>query len=127
MIYAQFNGVRYGIQFSYDRDVFGYRRNTECSIYNLGNDPNSLPPINADDAIGYGYANLHWEDNFCAETGRKIALIRALEQISEFQKVFNPEFPIKKFRAKIWEAYHLRNNRLSDIRDEFNRTYNVSC
>jgi hypothetical protein len=47
---------------------------------------------------GYGYAFQHTNDRFCKETGRKLALKRAIAKLG---------WP-KEYRRKVWNAYHSR-------------------
>jgi len=48
----------------------------------------------------YGTAKCGVDDNFCKETGRKIALTRALRYFED-----------KEIRTAIWDAYFHRDNR----------------
>lgn len=98
MIYFEYNSVRYGIQFEYDYEsgVDGgfHRSNTYCDIYQLMDDPD-VDMFH----VGYGAAILHVEDNFCAETGRKIAMGRALDDIKD---------AAKEFKQAAWNGYFNR-------------------
>ena len=50
--------------------------------------------------LNYGMAKCGLKDNFCKETGRKIALTRALRCFDD-----------KEFRTAIWNAYFHRDNK----------------
>ena len=105
MIYFTVNGQKLGIQFSYAKEngyfndkegrwrPYQYRTDTFCEILELGS-------TSKDEMTqrGYGRALLHWDDNFVAETGRKIALGRALENLS------------REIRSAAWQAYFNRKN-----------------
>lgn len=64
----------------------GEPRGTECIVEDR-NDP--------DVVLGAGKAQLHENDQFCRDTGRKLSLRRALA---------NAKIPRKK-RAQVWEVY----------------------
>ena len=124
MIYAWHNGLRYGIQFSYTKGKRGHRQDTECCIYVLGNNLDDKPELGDDNLMGAGDALLFYEDNFCAETGRKISLARALDNAGDFEPLLN----CKEFRTTIWAAYRARNTSLEEKqKDEAGRIFGAGC
>ena len=66
--------------------------------------------IKRQDIRGYivarGVAHCSKKDNFCKETGRKVSLTRAIEQIVRMNHV--PVFKDKETRRKVWETYFNR-------------------
>lgn len=68
---------------------------TTCSIWEIS-DPGK--PLDQQELIARGEAECCALDNFKKETGRKIALARAIEQLS---------LP-KEERTSIWSQYHQR-------------------
>ena len=67
------------------------RRASVCSIYEL--DPKAPPK-----RISHSICNVHHDDQFSRETGRKLGLARALKftNLSKFE------------RTQVWETYHNR-------------------
>lgn len=57
-------------------------RATTCRVFN-----------EEGEQVTYGVANVHPHDNFCKETGRQIALKRAVETWE------------KEYRTQVWEEY----------------------
>ena len=69
--------------------------------------------------LNYGIAKCGVDDNFCKETGRKIALTRALRYFED-----------KEIRTAIWDAYFHRDNigNTKEIRDmASNAGYDLDC
>ena len=91
MIYTTYNGAKFAIQFRYDEEFDG-TRSTQCCIYVLINE------MWLD--VGRAWAFQNKNDNFCKETGRKIALERALN---------DSRYDTKDFRTVIWLSYLNRN------------------
>ena len=81
-----------------------YKMVTMCNIWKY--DPiiwgESIEGTDSKDWLNlcYGIAKCGKNDNFCKETGRKIALTRALRFFKD-----------KEIRSAIWDAYFKRDNR----------------
>lgn len=60
----------------------GKERGTVCRVFN-----------EAGDQVTYGVSNVHPQDNFCKEKGRKIALSRAIKSWD------------KAYREQVWNEY----------------------
>lgn len=105
-----------GVQFSHrrmkvisdDREYFTYV--TRAGIYTLMPDDETGPP----QLINYGISKCSPKDQFNRETGRKIALTRALQEgdtiFSRFQKHgnvkdFAASLEAKNNREIVWKAY----------------------
>ena len=111
-----FNGHTYKIIFRYDKHYTYFRPrpdgtigpgsefitggavdgiSTTCFIYLLQDNGNKQ-------LIGYGVSKCQTEhDNFCKETGRKLALTRALDNA-----IYTGE--IREFRTLAWKSYFAR-------------------
>ena len=74
------NGRDYSFKFQHHTS--GIERGTVCRVYN-------------EDGVQvtYGVSNVHPQDNFCKEKGRKIALSRAIKTWE------------KDYRTQVWEEY----------------------
>jgi hypothetical protein len=95
-----------------------------CDIYALGSDLEDMPDVSDENLMGTGEAYLHDDDNFRAETGRKMALTRALDNAADFE----PLLESKAFRKAIWEAYLSRNVSLEQKqKDDAGRSFDVTC
>lgn len=68
--------------FKFQHNTTGKERGTVCRVFN-----------EAGDQVIYGVSNVHPQDNFCKEKGRKIALSRA---IKSWDKVY---------REQVWNEY----------------------
>ena len=68
--------------FKFQHNTTGKERGTVCRVFN-----------EAGDQVIYGVSNVHPQDNFCKEKGRKIALSRA---IKSWDKVY---------REQVWSEY----------------------
>ena len=68
--------------FKFQHHTSGIERGTVCRIYN--EDGNQ---------VTYGVSNVHPQDNYCKEKGRKIALCRAIKTWE------------KDYRTQVWEEY----------------------
>jgi len=120
MIFVEFDGTKYGIQFGYELDAINRNnvitRNTICTINLLDNKGDII-------LLAEGVAWQHPEDIFVKEIGRKIAIRHALSKIDN-----------KTFRTKIWKTYF---NRLpkkdrpvcnsEDVRDSAGRIFGEGC
>lgn len=84
----EFQGKQYKIGFTHKGKIYG---GTTCFIKC------------ADDEVAIGRTNLHPSDNFCRETGRKLALTRALH-------VYFGAYENKAFRRACWNCYFTRVN-----------------
>ena len=76
----QIDGRDYSFKFQHN--TTGKERGTVCRVFN-----------EAGDQVIYGVSNVHPQDNFCKEKGRKIALSRA---IKSWDKVY---------REQVWSEY----------------------
>lgn len=82
-----------------------YKMVTMCNVWKYNPIPygESIEGTDSKDwlNLNYGMAKCGKRDNFCKETGRKIALTRALRCFDD-----------KEFRTAIWNAYFHRDNRI---------------
>src|SRR3970282_32818 len=107
MIKVQLPSITLGIGFSHPKGIAplpgpGEGRYTHCEIFEI------LKTHNGEKRGGVlflveGVASCSLSDNFCKDTGRKIALARALSKLRK-------QLPLPKTeRAMIWKAYRTRN------------------
>ena len=68
--------------FKFQHNTTGKERGTVCRVFN-----------EAGDQVTYGVSNVHPQDNFCKEKGRKIALSRAIKSWD------------KAYREQVWNEY----------------------
>ena len=68
--------------FKFQHHTSGIERGTVCRVFN-----------EVGDQVTYGVSNVHPQDNFCKEKGRKIALSRAIKTWE------------KDYRTQVWEEY----------------------
>ena len=68
--------------FKFQHNTTGKERGTMCWIFN-----------EVGDQVVYGVSNVHPQDNFCKEKGRKIALSRAISKWD------------KSYRTQVWNEY----------------------
>lgn len=68
--------------FKFMHNTIGEERGTVCRVFN-----------EAGDQVTYGVSNVHPQDNFCKEKGRKIALSRAISKWD------------KSYRTQVWNEY----------------------
>ena len=68
--------------FKFQHNTTGQERGTVCRIFN-----------EAGEQVIYGVSNVHPQDNFCKERGRKIALSRAIKSWD------------KAYREQVWNEY----------------------
>ena len=68
--------------FKFQHNTTGQERGTVCRIFN-----------EAGEQVIYGVSNVHPQDNFCKEKGRKIALSRAIKSWD------------KAYREQVWNEY----------------------
>ena len=68
--------------FKFQHNTTGEERGTVCRIFN-----------EVGDQVTYGVSNVHPQDNFCKEKGRKIALSRAIKSWD------------KAYREQVWNEY----------------------
>ena len=68
--------------FKFQHNTTGQERGTVCRVFN-----------EAGNQVVYGVSNVHPQDNFCKEKGRKIALSRAIKTWE------------KDYRTQVWEEY----------------------
>jgi hypothetical protein len=81
-----------------------YKMVTMCNVWKYNPIPygESIEGTDSKDwlNLNYGMAKCGLKDNFCKETGRKIALTRALRYFDD-----------KEIRTAIWNAYFVRDNK----------------
>ena len=68
--------------FKFQHNTTGEERGTVCRIFN-----------EVGEQVVYGVSNVHPQDNFCKEKGRKIALSRAIKSWD------------KAYREQVWNEY----------------------
>lgn len=68
--------------FKFMHNTIGKERGTVCRVFN-----------EVGDQVTYGVSNVHPQDNFCKERGRKIALSRAIKSWE------------KAYREQVWNEY----------------------
>ena len=68
--------------FKFQHNTTGEERGTVCRVFN-----------EVEDQVTYGVSNVHPQDNFCKEKGRKIALSRAIKSWD------------KAYREQVWNEY----------------------
>ena len=68
--------------FKFQHNTTGQERGTVCRVFN-----------EVGDQVTYGVSNVHPQDNFCKEKGRKIALSRAIKTWE------------KDYRTQVWNEY----------------------
>ena len=68
--------------FKFQHNTTGEERGTVCRVFN-----------EVEDQVIYGVSNVHPQDNFCKEKGRKIALSRAISKWD------------KSYRTQVWNEY----------------------
>lgn len=76
-----------------------YKMVTMCNIWKINK--GWIFPEDEWANLNYGLAKCGVNDNFCKETGRKIALSRALKCIDD-----------KEVRTAIWNAYFVRDGKV---------------
>lgn len=81
-----YDGTEYKITFVYARERYA-QRVVYCNLWDR---------TPAWEVVAKAYSQCHPDDQFCKETGRKVALRRALEGFD------------KPFRTAVWQAYHAR-------------------
>jgi hypothetical protein len=90
----EFAGNKYALQFKYETELEkerGLFRRTYCTLFKYV-ESQWLPSVIEGEALCVP------EDRYVKETGRKLALTRALSSVS------------KEFRTAAWQAYHSRRN-----------------
>lgn len=89
------NNQEYVIRFEHD----AYDKWTTASLYEVNFDENGKAII-PETPVQIEYANCHYKDTFTKKTGRKVALARLLQWMS------NNRFMLtKEDRARIWTEY----------------------
>ena len=83
------NLTMYNIRFGHQNDSDKVERYTICGVWR--HTPESIETF-------WGLADCNPTDNFCYESGRKLAMSRALETVD------------REHRRAIWKAYHNRRN-----------------
>ena len=118
MIKFTYNGANYEICFRYGK--IEKLRGIYCTIYSDSAPPKDL--IHDENAIAQSQSRCATADHFVKETGRKIALARALARPFNFlrgnsdftQRYWSvecpPGFDPKAFRTAAWKAYLRRKN-----------------
>ncbi len=92
----------YRVMFKHER--YGCSRATTCSLMKDVSVGHGLLRTR----VSFGLAQCHTGDNYCKETGRKIALTRALASAG-----FS-----KPLRTQVWKAYFARKEQANDPRGE---------
>src|ERR1700722_10894516 len=102
-----YRGQRYGIRFyheTFKNEVRGFYRIVWCSIVR------TVDGVGDVYILGKGQAICAPEDRFNKETGRKLALTRALHDYEKHSTVVDAALEIvnygaKKFRTAVWNSY----------------------
>jgi len=90
MYFVKINRREYQVRFRHSNAVFRY---TLCEI------------MRGDKVVAFGAAECHPKDNFCKNTGRKIALVRALQILFPTKRGKKRSRAIIARRKVFWDAY----------------------